>query len=67
MSTKNNTIEEKMDELRAVTAWFESDEFSLTAASEKFTQATKLAAEIEQDLKNLENQITVLKQSFEEV
>lgn len=66
MSTKSNTIEEKMDKLRSLTAWFESDEFSLTEAGEKFTQATKLATEIEQDLKNLENQITVLKQSFEE-
>ncbi len=67
MSTKSKTIEDKMSELRSVTAWFESDEFSLTEASEKFKQATKLASEIEKDLKDLENQITVLKQSFEEV
>ena len=66
MSTKNNTIEAKMDELRNMTAWFEGEEFSLTDASEKFKQATKLATEIEHDLKNLENQISVLKQSFEE-
>jgi len=67
MSDKSKTIEEKMNELREATAWFESDDFSLTSATEKFKEATKLASEIEHDLKNLENQITVLKQSFEEV
>lgn len=66
MSKQNKTIEEKMNELREMTAWFESDDFSLTQASEKFEAATKLATEIEQDLKGLENQITVLKESFEE-
>lgn len=67
MSDKSKTIEEKMNELRAAAAWFESEEFSLTQASDKFKQATKLAGDIEKDLKGLENQITVLKQSFEEV
>ena len=67
MSGKSKTVEEKMNELREAAAWFESDEFSLTLATDKFKQATKLASEIEDDLKNLENQITVLKQSFEEV
>ena len=67
MSDKSKTIEEKMNELREATAWFESDDFSLTLATEKFKEATKLASEIEHDLKNLENQITVLKKSFEEV
>ena len=67
MSDKSKTVEEKMSELREAAAWFESDDFSLTLASEKFKLATKLAGEIEHDLKNLENQITVLKQSFEEL
>ena len=67
MSGKSKTIGEKMNELSEATSWFEREEFLLTAASEKFKQAAALASEIEHDLKNLENQITVLKQSFEEV
>lgn len=66
MSEKNKTIEAKMNELREAAAWFESDEFSLTTASEKFEAASKLAREIEHDLQKMENQITVLKRSFEE-
>ena len=67
MSAKNKTIEEKMKELRDMAAWFESDDFSLTHASEKFEVAAKLAKEIEHDLSEMENTVTVLKQSFEAV
>lgn len=67
MSKNDKTIEDKMNDLRQMTAWFEGEEFSLTEASQRFEAATKLATEIEGDLKGLENQITVLKQSFEEV
>ncbi len=66
MSVKNKTIEEKMNELRVLAAWFESDNFSLSQASETFEKAAKLAKEIEHDLSEMENTVTVLKQSFEE-
>lgn len=66
MSAKNKTIEEKMNELREMAAWFESDEFMLTEAGEKFKSAAALAKEIEHDLSEMENNITVLKQSFED-
>lgn len=66
MSEKDKTIEEKMNMLREAAAWFEGEDFSLTMASEKFEAAAKLANEIEHDLQKMENQITVLKHSFEE-
>lgn len=65
MSGKNKTIEEKMTELRTQAAWFESEDFALTDAKEKFESAAKLAKEIESDLADMENQITVLKESFD--
>jgi exodeoxyribonuclease VII small subunit len=67
MSTKDKTIEDKMNELRESAAWFESDDFSLTEAAAKFETAAKLAQEIEKDLSEMENTVHVLKQSFEEV
>lgn len=67
MSVKNKTIEEKMDELRAAAAWFESEEFSLNEAAARFEAAAKLAREIEHDLSEMENTVTVLKESFEDV
>jgi exodeoxyribonuclease VII small subunit len=66
VSVKNKTIEDKMNELRALAAWFESDEFSLSEAAERFDTAAKLAREIERSLSEMENTVTVLKKSFEE-
>ena len=62
----NKTVEQKMEALRQLAAWFESDEFTLGEASERFKQAAKLAEEIEKDLSELENSVTILKRSFEE-
>jgi exodeoxyribonuclease VII small subunit len=66
VSAKNKTIEEKMEELRGLAAWFESDEFTLSTAAERFEAAAKLAREIEHDLSEMENTVNVLKESFEE-
>jgi exodeoxyribonuclease VII small subunit len=65
MQKNNQTIQEKITELDALVAWFDSDDFVLEAALEKFKQAEQLAKEIEQDLSSLKNDITVIKQSFE--
>jgi len=62
----DQTVEQKMEALRQQAAWFESDEFTLGEASDRFKRAAKLAEEIEKDLSELENTVTVLKKSFEE-
>ncbi len=66
MSVKNDGVEKKMEQLRGLVAWFESDDFVLEEASAKFEAAAKLAGEIEHDLGELKNTVTVLKKSFEE-
>jgi exodeoxyribonuclease VII small subunit len=65
MSEKNKTIEQKMSELRTAVAWFESDEFSLDEATERYKAAAQLAQKIEKDLRDMENSVNVLKESFE--
>lgn len=65
MSKSNKTVSEKTAELAELVAWFDSDDFSLEAAIEKFQVAEKLAAEIESDLKSLQNEIVVVKQKFD--
>lgn len=65
MSETTKTISEKMDELSTLVAWFESDEFELEAALEKYKQAETLADEIEKDLSELKNDVTVLKKKFD--
>lgn len=65
MSQKNKSISEKMTELGELVAWFEGEEFELETALDKYKEAEKLADEIEKDLSDLKNEITVLKQRFD--
>lgn len=67
MSKPNEkTISEQIAELDALIQWFESDDFSIEAAFDRYKQAEKLAAEIEKNLSAMKNDITVLKQRFDE-
>ena len=65
MSDKSEiTIAEKLEQLRELVAWFESDEFSIEQALDKFAHAEKLAQTIDEDLSVFKNKITVLKKDF---
>ena len=62
--TEKKTINQKIAELDELTNWFYSDDFSLDEATAKYQKATDLAKEIEEDLKNLKNEITVIDKDF---
>jgi exodeoxyribonuclease VII small subunit len=67
MSEKSNeTVAKKLAKLSELVAWFESDDFVLEEAVERFKDAEKLAGDIERDLAELKNEITVLKKKFDE-
>lgn len=67
MSDKNSeTVAKKLARLSELVAWFESDDFVLEEAVERFKTAQKLADEIESDLANLKNEIIVLKKKFDQ-
>lgn len=67
MSEKSNeTVSKKLAKLSDLVAWFESDDFVLEEAIERFKKAQKLADEVEADLSKLKNEITVLKKKFDE-
>ena len=66
MSNKSNpTIQDKMEQLDTLIAWFDSDEFQLEGAFDRFKQAEELAVEIEKELDEMKNDIHVLKQRFD--
>lgn len=65
MSKENNTIQDKIATLSQLVAWFDSDEFTLETAIDKFKQAEELAETIEKDLKALKNDIQIVKQKFD--
>lgn len=62
MSVKSKSIQEKTAELNELVAWFDSDNFALETALEKFKEAEKLAGEIETDLHAVQNEIQIVKQ-----
>lgn len=64
MSEKNKTVSEKIVILNELVAWFESDQFSLEEALDKFSRAEALAKDIEHDLSALKHTITTLKKDF---
>lgn len=66
LDKSNETVAKKIAKLSELVAWFESDEFVLEEAVERFKEAEKLADEIETDLSGLKNEITVLKKKFDE-
>lgn len=67
MSLKNKSIQDKTVELTKLVSWFDSEDFQLELALDKYKQAEKLAADIENDLTNLKNEINIVKQKFDGV
>ncbi len=64
MSEKSKTIAEKIAELETAVAWFDSEEFELESALEKFEAARKLAGEIDAELGDFKNKINEIKKDF---
>ena len=65
MSAKSNeSVAEKTARLSELVAWFDSEDFELEKALEKFEEAESLAAEIEKELAMLKNDIEVVKAKF---
>lgn len=65
MSTQNDSLKEKTAKLDELIGWFDSDQFTIEQALDKFKTAEKLAAEIEHDLMELKNQVHLVKEKFD--
>lgn len=60
------TISQKMARLDELVQWFEGDDFSLEKSFEVFEEAQALAKEIENNLKQFSNKVSVLAKKFDE-
>ena len=56
----------KLEELQELVRWFESDEMDIDAAMEKYKEVKKLAADIETSLAEIETQVKVVRDEFEQ-
>lgn len=63
-SSSAPSLTAKISQLDQKIEWFYGDDFSLDLASEKYKEALALTKEIESDLTNLKNQITIIDQDF---
>lgn len=66
MPAKNNrSLQDQLAELNELLEWFDQDDFDLEQAIDKYKQAEKVAGDIRVRLNELQNEITVLKESFD--
>ncbi|MDR0397952.1 MAG: hypothetical protein LBH36_02095 [Candidatus Nomurabacteria bacterium] len=61
---KTEGVTAKIDELKAKINWFYSDDFKLDAALECYDEVIKLSKEIEKELEEIKNSVTVLSKDF---
>lgn len=64
-TTDKLTLQQQMTRLDELAAWFDQDDFDIEKALGKFDEATELAADIKTRLAELENNITLIKQRFD--
>ena len=58
------SLNQKIADLDKKVEWFYSDDFELEKAVTNYREALELSQEIEQDLKNLKNEIEILNEDF---
>ncbi len=62
--TDEKTIEQMMTELNERIAWFQSEEFNLDEAKQRFIEARQLAKDITAALDGMQHEITVISEDF---
>ena len=62
--TNEKTIEQMMAELNERIAWFQSEDFNLDEAKQRFIEARQLAQDITAALDGMQHEITVLSEDF---
>ena len=62
---KTESLQEKINRLSDMVAFFDTDDFDIEQALEKYKEAEKLAQEIRDQMVEVKNEITVLKERFD--
>lgn len=62
--SEKNSLVEKMARLTTMTEWFQSEEFKLEEATERYRELLVLSKEVEEDLTNLKNEIVRIEADF---
>lgn len=62
-ATPQQTIAQQLESFEAIVSWFDSDDFELEEALQKFQRAQQLAEAIEKKLSHVKNKIEIIKQN----
>jgi len=62
---KTKTLQEKIQQLSDMVAFFDTDDFDIEQALEQYKAAEKLSEEIREQMVDVKNEITVLKERFD--
>lgn len=62
---KDKPISKKVDELKEKMSWFQSDEFNLDEAPQRYRDIEKLAIEVEGILEGMRNEVEQIQQKFD--
>lgn len=65
MKQNKQTIEDKIAELERQVAWFDSEEFALEQAIDRYEDARKLSEQITKELQELKNTIIQIDENNE--
>lgn len=66
MSNKKiESLQDKINRLSKMVAFFDTDDFDIEQALEKYKEAEKLSEEIREQMSDVKNEITVLKERFD--
>ena len=65
-SKKNESISKQLEAFEESLSWFESDDFNLEEAVQKYEESAKIANELEESLIVIKNKVEVLKKSFQD-
>ncbi len=63
---EEHSIQDDLIQLSELITWFQSDDFELEKATQTYEEAEALAKKIETNLDGLKNEITVIRQRFED-
>jgi exodeoxyribonuclease VII small subunit len=65
MTENPQNFTQKLQELEAITEWFESDKVDLNEALAKFERGMELAGDLKKELQTVENKVEKIKQKFD--
>ena len=64
--TSKTNISEQLNKLQQSLAWFDSEDFNLDEAVQRYEESSKIADDLKKSLEEIRNKVEILKQNFQD-